>query len=172
LAVVLFWLFTQVLGAMIGQSIRRTHFIQVLPSLFVLNALAVPLYLRWRAPPYAIRLAVLALGLWWGQVITDMPNRVVSLATAIWQSPDDAEWVQRPLPKVDVLQAAVSPDGCFWAWDNIGLVSYLAGRVACTPEHADHLMMVLEFFDYRRIRAEHLTGLFETHPQIHTRYEV
>ncbi|MFZ4816096.1 MAG: hypothetical protein ACOYL5_16285 [Phototrophicaceae bacterium] len=168
----LFWALTEFLGAIIGRSLRRTYFVQMLPSLFALNALAIcALAQRRRVWQIVGALGVMAALIVNGTVGA-FPQQWRALTQTAWQNPNDAAFVQGEIPTVNALQQIVPEGECFWAWDSIGLVRYLANRNPCTPEHAAHLMMVRESFDYLRIRAEYLNGLFAAKPRYHTRYWV
>lgn len=168
--VLLLWLLTEILGAMVGRAMRRTYFIQTLPALLMLVAVAVPYV--WRARAWVRLGAVLVMCAAFYSLWMRTPAHWQALTETAWRSPDDAPMVQALMPTVNALQAAVPVDGCFWAWDSTGIIRYLANRRACTPETAAHVMMVREAFEYERIRAEYLNGLFATRPTIHTRYEV
>lgn len=172
LALLLLWLFTEILGAMVGRSMRRTYFLQTMPALFAINAVAVPLYLKRGAWVQLGAVLVLAFGMYQSGIIRNPIAQAQSIMDNEWRSSMESPIVQQVMPTVEALTASLDEDECFWAWDSVGLARYLANRNPCTPEHAAHLMMVIESFDYKRIRAEYLNGLFEARPEIHTRYEL
>ncbi|MEM6284009.1 MAG: hypothetical protein AAF787_17590 [Chloroflexota bacterium] len=169
--VVLVWLLMAVVGAMVGRSMRRTYFLQTVPPLIVLNAMALPYYLRLGRYWQTALAVVLAVALFRADIVRS-PLRMWDDLTAItWRSADDNPILEEgTVQTVAALREYAAPEDCVWTWDTTGLYRYLAEVMPCAPDHAAHLMMVVESFDYRRIRAEHMNTLFEEQPTIHTRY--
>lgn len=167
---VVFWAVMAVLGAMIGRSMRRTYFLQVLPALIVLNALAVPIFLRLRGGWRLVLVGLLAVALYQNGIIRDPGRQWQRMTSPTHRTPDSSPLLAQWQPTVDALREHTAPGECIWTWDTVGIVRYLADRDPCTPDPAAHVMMVRESFEFERLRAEHMNELFTDKPTRHTRY--
>lgn len=170
--VVLVWVFATFLGAMIGRSMRRSYFLETLGALILLNALAVPTYRRLKAHWQVALVVLLAVSLYANGILGSVPANAVALANAQWQPPDASPLIDAERETAQVLADLTEPDECFWQWDTIGTITYLADRRPCTSIPAAHVVMIRESFDIHRLRADYMNEMFANRPRIHTRYSV
>ncbi|MEL6269013.1 MAG: hypothetical protein AAFR22_04310, partial [Chloroflexota bacterium] len=130
-AVVLLWLLTAIVGAMVGRSMRRTYFLQVVPPLIVLNALAFPLYLRMNRAWRLLLVLVLAGAFIRAGIVRSPVQTWNDIAAMNWGHPDNHPRLEQLEPTVAALQQYASPEDCVWTWDTTGLLRYLAGVMPC-----------------------------------------
>jgi len=168
--IVLLWLLGALLGASIGRSLRRQYYIELIPALLLLNALAAVCYTRWRlAWRVGLLVGVLAVSAWnvrWQGV--RLPQ------TLAWQSPNiitngDGLTTNALAERV---VAELPPEGCIWNWDGLGYLNYLADRGSCTSAPHGAALMVKESFNIDLNRAEYLRELFAAQPTLHVRQPI
>lgn len=170
--IILGWCLAALMGALVGRSMRRTYFVEIVPPFLVLCTLAIVEYRRYPAVGRAALVLLLSVALVQSDILGDFDQTLMTVINTPWRSPDAAPQVVANRPTADFLAAVVPPDECVWQWDGFGMVTYLANRLPCQSAFATQPLMVAESFDYRRHRAEYMNEIIRAKPNIHTRNAV
>ena len=153
LAIVLSWLILTAAAASTTQDLKFAYFIQILPPVIVLIAMATD----WGYRRYPAILVVVLAGLCFA--LTGFSAEFVRSS----DREDDGELVAAAA----IVQEHSLPGDCLWVWSQYSDVSFVAGRASCASLPMNTAATNEEQFDTRRNQNELLLDLLRRPPKLH-----
>jgi hypothetical protein len=153
--IMLLWLVTAILGAMIGRTVKITYFYQVLPVLLLIIILATPL-LETRHKLVQSAVVILLTG-----VVLLSPRGYL----ADWQPLiETAIRSQSLADTATYLHDHTTPEDCIWLWGYSHIILYYAERYACAAPAHEGMVMLDDGFDITEHRIQYMENLIDNPP--------
>ncbi len=152
--IILGWTGLSFLIASIPLAMKYPYFMQIVPPVITLIAMAIPLYRRWSVPAQAGLALVLLVG------VAHFAQTRIRPVTFPYRW-NDFQAV------VDYVQGRTDSEDCLWTWGALNDLNYLAQRDNCTAAIFDTVLMVSDQYPVVRNRNEYLQELFRRPPALH-----